>query len=160
MKHIQAMINCDLPGHRQIEYDIGAGYVAVQISGWRPFKEYLSALSGVIPGGWDLLYEELNDRVYVANGTGTIKLRFESESMADTLGSSSTVTATVTAGSTIGTSPKGITPIQSLHISDPVSGNTPSLRTFRHGRSHATAYGAAKNYDVSIRLDPANISRL
>ena len=160
MKTIQAMINCDLPGHRTIEYDTGSGFSTAQVSGWLPFKDYVAALSALLPNSWTLSYNVTTDRVDVTAGTGTLALRFETQSMADTLGSATTTTATFTRTDDLGSAPYGVTPIQALHISDPVSGNTPSLKVFRHGRAHSSAYGSAKNYRVGVRFDPSNFARL
>lgn len=160
MKTLQAMINCDLPGHRTLEFDTGSGFSSVQISGWRPFREYLAQFSSALPNSWRLGYDEATDRVLLTHGSGSITLRFESQSMADTFGSASTTTAAITGSGDLGSKPYGLTPIGSLHISDPVSGNTPSLRVFRHGRAHSSSYGSAKNYKVGIRLDPSDFPRL
>ena len=160
MKTIQAMINCDLPGHRTIQYDTGSGFSSAQVSGWLPFKDYVAALSALLPNSWTLSYNETTDRVSVTAGSGSLTLRFESQSMADTLGSSSATTSAFSSSGDLGSAPYGLTPIKSLHISDPVSGNTPSLRVFRHGRAHSTAYGSAKNYRVSVRFEPSNFARL
>ena len=160
VKTIQAMINCDLPGQRTIEYDTGSGFSSAQVSGWLPFKDYVAALSALLPNSWTLSYNVTTDRVDVTAGTGSLTLRFESQSMADTLGSATTTTSAFSSSGDLGSAPYGLTPIQALHISDPVSGNTPSLKVFRHGRAHSSAYGSAKNYRVGVRFDPSNFARI
>ena len=160
MKSIQAMINCDIPGHRQIRYSTGGAFTTAEISGWRPFKDYLGALTAELPNSWSISYDETSDRVKFTPGTGSLAIRFESASMAKTLGNSSQTVSTMTTETALDLAPMGITPIDHLHIADPVSGNKPDLRVFRHGRAHSVSYGSAKNYRVNVRLDPANFERL
>jgi hypothetical protein len=160
MKVMQAFINCDLPGQRQIEYDTGSGFTAATISGWLPFKDYVAALSAELPNSWSMAYDTSLDRVVVTAGTGTLALRFESQSMADSLGNTSTTTGTMTTTTRLNTNPQGAIPIQHLHIANPVAGNKPTLRGFRHGRAHATAFGAAVNYRVTVRFDSSDLDRV
>jgi len=154
------MINCDLPGHREIQYSTGGGYTTAQIEGWLPFKEYLAALSAELPNSWTVAYDETADRVKFTPGTGSLALILESDSMALTLGASSTTVASMTTETSLANAPRGLTPIDHLHIADPVSGNKPNLRVFRHGRAHSVAYGSAKNYRVNVRFDPDDFERL
>lgn len=154
------MINCDLPGHREIQYSTGAGYTTAQIEGWLPFKEYLAALTAELPNSWSVSYDETADRVKFTPGTGSLALILESDSMALTLGASSTTISSMTTETSLTNAPRGLTPIDHLHIADPVSGNKPDLRVFRHGRAHSVSYGSAKNYSVNVRFDSADFERL
>lgn len=160
MKAIQSFINCDLPGHRQIEFNTGSGFVAATIAGWLCFQDYLQALSDELPNGWTLEYNESRDKVRVVAGTGSITLRFESESMAQTIGNSTTTTSTFSSSGFLNSAPCGIVPIHHLHIATPVSGNKPALRGFRHGRAYSTSFGAAVNYQVTVRFDSDDLERV
>lgn len=160
MKVMQAFVNCDLPGHRQIEFDTGSGFTSAQVSGWLPFKDYVAALSATLPNGWSMEYSTTFDRVVLTAGSGTLKLRFETQSMADTLGSTTTTTSNFTTTSRLDSNPMGCVQIQHLHISTPVSGNKPTLRSFRHGRAHATSFGASISYRVTVRFNASEIDRV
>ena len=91
MKVIQSFVNCDAPTFRGLQYDIGGGLVSVQVSGWHSFKDYLSQISSLLPNGWTLSYSTSSDRVSLSSGTGSISIRFDTQSMAELLGNSSTV---------------------------------------------------------------------
>lgn len=160
MKVIQSFVNCDAPTFRGLQYDIGGGLVSVQVSGWHSFKDYLSQISSLLPNGWTLTYSTSSDRVSLSSGTGSISIRFDTQSMADLLGNSSTVIPSTTSRVTFDLPPAGICPIQHLHISDPVTGNKPDLRGFRHGRTFSTSFGDAISYQVETRFDSSNVDRI
>lgn len=160
MKTMQAFINCDLPGHRQIEFSTGGSFTSAQVSGWLPFKDYVQALSDELPNGWSMQYVETRDKIRLVAGTGTLQLRFESDSMAETLGSSTVTTSTFSSSGYLDENPSGVVIIHHLHISTPVSGNKPELRGFRHGRAHAFSFGSAINYRVSVRFDTEDLDRV
>jgi hypothetical protein len=158
MKAIQSFVNCDVPPFRDLEYDVGSGWTSFQLSGWHVFSDYLDKISGELPNGWILSYNTSRDKVRLTSGSGSISLRFN-QSTADLLGSSS-LTVSTSSSLTFGLAPMGLCPIQHLHISDPVTGNKPNLRGFRHGRSFSTSFGDSISYQVETRFDSEDVDRV
>ena len=163
MKTMQCFVNCDIPGFQQIEYDTvpsGSSYTAQTVTGWHSFKDYLAQITAELPNSWVLQYNTTSDRVECVSGSGTIRFRLQSQSMADLLGLSGLETGPFTGSFSFPNAPKGIVPLQSLHISEPISGNKPTLRTFRHDRSYSFSFGSAISYKVETRFDSAHIDRV
>ena len=162
MMQMQAMVNGDLPGMRQLQYTTNGGgsYTTITALGWRPFKEYLQFFSDSLPGAWAVSYSETSDRVVFSPGSGTLGVKFETQSMADLWGNASTTVAGGSSEFTLDSAPMGICPISHLHVGDPVSNKRPRLQQYRHGRMHSTAFGGGVEYSVEIKTPFENQDRI
>ena len=69
---IQSMVNCGssattVAGFSSIEWSTnGSDWTTVSITGWRPFRDYLSTMSSALPGALSITYSTTTDRCTVA----------------------------------------------------------------------------------------------
>ena len=127
----------------------GVNFTTVTTSNWYVFKDYLNALDGVLPASWNLYYDEQADRVKFRPGSGSLQIRFESQSQAEALGFSSTLTAFSSSTITGDLPPAAACPLNGAHFSNPIPGKKPELRTFRHSRGRSVSWGSGTRYAVT-----------
>jgi len=120
--HAQSIVNADLPGLRTLQYSTNGGgsYTSIQVSGWRPFKDYLAQFSSSLPNSWTLAYNADRDRVEFTPGSGSLQVVLESQSMADLFGNSTVNIGNSSSTITLPEAPMGVCPIDHLHVADPV----------------------------------------
>jgi len=138
----------------------GVNFTTVTTSNWYVFKDYLNALDGVLPAGWSLYYDQQADRVKFRPGSGSLQIRFESQSQAEALGFSSTLTAFSSSTITGDVPPAAACPLNGAHFSNPIPGKKPELRTFRHSRGRSVSWGSGTRYAVNTLADYANADRI
>ena len=124
------------------------------------FKDLVANVSGALPNGWAMTYIEEMDRIRIAPGSGSLKVRWGSQSLADAFGFSSTDTAFSSSTILGDKAPAAICPILGAHYSNPIPGKKPNLRTFRHGRAQSVSWGSGTRYGVNISASYENADRI
>jgi len=171
MSHIQAMINCDIPGMRTLSHKAtGEGsYTDITLSGWLPFKDYLSQLSTALASAidWTIAYDEGQDRIIFTEGGSavTASIKFEtSTSMASLWGHPGISLFTISAGGTprheLPSAPDGVVPLGSVHFADVQTARETEIQSYRHGRAYSTAFGNGRRYTLRARPLWADRSRV
>ena len=160
MSHVQAFVNCDVPGFKTLEWSPtgSVSWTALSsVGGWQSFKDYLGLLDTLLSGlgAWSVSYNATLDRVVFTPGGGAVDyfFRLESQSMADLLGFDSVLVSNATGAvdAIVGDKPPaGVCPLVSLSFGDPVPVRRSELRAFRHRRSHAVASGTGTEYTLRL----------
>lgn len=160
MSHVQAFVNCDVPGFKTLEWS-PTGSISwtalTSVGGWQSFKDYLGLLDTLLAdlGAWSVSYNATLDRVVFTPGVGAVDyfFRLESQSMADLLGFDSVLVSNATGAvdAIIGDKPPaGVCPLVSASFGDPVPVRRSELRAFRHRRAHAVASGTGTEYTLRL----------
>ena len=163
---IQSMVNCGsaattVSGFEHIQWSTnGTDWTSVRITGWLPFKEWLSTFSAALPSRLTLEYLEDTDRCRITV-TGGITYHVKwSASTAKLLGFNDVQIATGGNNKSGDFGPFGMVPLTGAHYANPRPARQTTPRTFRHGVTHSTAFGSGTLYDVRVSLAHANRERL
>ena len=163
---IQSMVNCGssattVAGGSSIEWSTnGSDWTTVSITGWRPFRDYLSTMSSALPGALSITYSTTTDRCTVAVSDSTTYPVRGTASTAKLLGFNNTTVATGGSDTAGDYAPRGVCPLSGLHLANPKPARASDVRTFRHGVTHSTSFGEGTIYDVRGTIAHADRVRL
>ena len=148
------------PAFEKVVYSGSAGSGTITITGWPSFKELIAQISAGLPSGWSCAYSETLDRVQIIAGSNTLNFSFSSLSFAEALGFSATDLLNNTTTQTAPNAPKSLCPLIKAHYSNPVPGNKPELRTYRHGRANSVSWGKGTRYQIETIVLYENAERI
>jgi hypothetical protein len=161
VSHIQAFINCDVPGFG----DVGTSpnnitYTDFSVIGFATFRDWIAGLTSTVTG-LSFSYDQALDRVTVENTTVSQLYVRVSESSAQALGLVSTVT-TIPGNTTHtgGRAPAGIVPLKSVDILDSSPAQRTDLRPFSHGRARSIVFGSGTYHRAKLVVLYADLERL
>ncbi len=160
------MVNCGtstvaVAGFSSIDWSTnGSDWTTVSITGWLPFKDYLSTFSAALPAALSITYSTTTDRCTVAVSDSTTYHVRWTASTAKLLGFNNTTVATGGSDTTGDYAPRGVCPLSGLHLANPRPARQSDVRTFRHGVTHSSSFGEGTIYDARGTIAHADRVRL
>ena len=170
---IQSFVNLDVPGFQTIDYSVsgsgGWSTTTIATTGYVKFLDYLvrltSAVSTEIPS-YTFSYDAPTDRVIITPAASTLVVYFRlTNSQAlllgftDTRANTTTITTAVSAATSGGYVPRGITPAHSVAFTDPTPGNQSRLSQFGSGQARGITFGSGALHKARVLLKYSDLDR-
>ena len=148
---LQAYVNCDVPGMREVDY--GSGFVVV--SGYLPWLDYLAAIEAALQAaGVDYVVAYVNDRVTLTKQSGSdAGFTLESQSMAQLWGLDTPADFVAPAASHVGVrGPGGCVPLVGAAQTESTSGRHIVRRDYAPRRPWHVAFGRGTIHGLRLTM--------